>query len=258
MAAAGVASLVCGEGNPSELHLAIVQTGLSRFGKLFSLGHEDCGCEGGDGNGSRFGVVSGLAGGGVARALLDGVKLELEALEASVGESGLGVGRVEDYNNVLVLAVVAAIGVELHNDEAGGLALSSVEEGQVLLDLIECGHAEEVRAVADLQQFLEGVAAVGDVDGLRGVGGVAEQWRHDRPLALVLAGDGQADTPVGGLAAPVDLVEPVSGVVAVLVHVFRAEEVVSGLEEGKAFAEGDERHAHDLAAGAGGDGVIER
>jgi hypothetical protein len=29
------------------------------------------------------------------------------------------------------------------------------------------------------------------------------------------------------------------------------------LEEGNAFAERDERHAHDLAAGARGDGVIE-
>ena len=38
---------------------------------------------------------------------------------------------------------VAAVGVELHHDEAGRLALSGVEESEVLLDLIEGGHTEE-------------------------------------------------------------------------------------------------------------------
>jgi hypothetical protein len=48
-----------------------------------------------------------------------------------------------------------------------GLALSGVEEGEVLLDLSECRRAEELGAVADLQDLLERFVAIGDVGGLR-------------------------------------------------------------------------------------------
>src|SRR5271165_2487165 len=128
-------------------------------GELFFLSYKYGGGEGGDGDGSGLRVVGGLAGGWVAGALLDWVEFELEALEASVSESSLLVRRVEDHNNVLVLAVVAAVGVELHDDEARGLVHSGVEEGEVLLDLVERAHAEEAGAVADLKQVFECLVA---------------------------------------------------------------------------------------------------
>src|SRR5271165_5351676 len=141
-------------------------------GELFFLSYKYGGGEGGDGDGSCLRVVGGLASRWVAGALLDWVEFELEALEASVSESSLVIRRVEDHNNVLVLAVVAAVGVKLHDDEAGGLALSCVKEGEVLLDLSERGHAEEIGAIADLEQVFKCLVAVGDVGGLRCVGGV--------------------------------------------------------------------------------------
>ena|SRR5579862_960646 len=58
-------------------------------GALFFLGYENgCG-EGGDGGRSGFGIEAGLASGGVAGALLHGVQVELEALQASVVEVDL-------------------------------------------------------------------------------------------------------------------------------------------------------------------------
>ena len=92
---------------------------------------------------------------------------------------------------------------------------------------------------------------------MRRVGRIAEQRSHDAATVAVLAGDGQADAPVRGLAAPVDLVEPVAGIVAVLVHVLGAQQVVAGLEERDSLPQRHQAHGHHLSARTRGDAVSE-
>src|SRR6266699_4594168 len=106
-------------------------------------------------------------------------------------------------------------------------------------------------AGANLQEFAEGVAGMRNVQGPRSDRRIGEQRLHDWPVALVLAGDGSTGAPVVRLIAEVELVEPVAGVEAVVVHVLGAKQVVAREEKGHALAQRDQAHGQDLASLAG-------
>src|SRR5580698_1597020 len=190
---------------------------------LLDLGHKDCSRERGYNGIALLRVKRRLPGDWIAGVALDWVQVQFQALQSVVRECDLCIGRVEDDNYVLVDSIVAAVRVELHHNQSWNLALPRIQEGKVLLHLLEGGHLEEPRAVTNLQELLKCRCTVCDIFGKWRVGRIAEQWSHDRPLTLILAGDRQADTPICSLAAPVDLVEPVSGVIAILVHVLGAK-----------------------------------
>src|SRR5271168_1138635 len=107
---------------------------------------------------------------------------------------------------------------------------------------------EQLRAVANPQEGLEGFGRHGYVDGLGSKRGIRQQWLHERPLRLVYIGRRKTDSPVIALFAeeivsrPVSLIGPVhfgipvAGVVAVVVHVLRAKQIVAAEEEWNALA----------------------
>ena len=88
-------------------------------------------------------VECGLAHDRVSGIMLLRMQAESEALQAAVGEAHLRIGCVEDHDNVLVDAVVSAVGIQLHHDQARNLAWAGVEESEVLLNLPQRGHAEQ-------------------------------------------------------------------------------------------------------------------
>src|SRR5882762_7653283 len=88
--------------------------------------------------------------------------------------------------------------------------------------------------------------------------GIGEQRLHNRPVALVLARDGQAGPPVVSLIAEVQLVEPIARVKAVAVHIFGAQQIVAGMEEGQALSQSDQAGRKYLASRAGMDVVTRR
>src|SRR5712672_3516402 len=87
---------------------------------------------------------------------------------------------------------------------------------------------------------------------------IGEQRLHDSPIALVLAREGQAGAPVIGLIAEVQLVEPIARVKAVAVHIFGAQQIVPGMEEGQALSQSDQAGRKYLASRAGMDVVTRR
>lgn len=112
---------------------------------------EDGGGEGGNDGGGGLRIEAGAAEDGVSGALLDGVEAEVEAGEGRGGEALLGVGGVEEDDDVLVGASggdgqsrAGSGGAELHDDEARRLGDAGVEEVEVALDLREGFKAEEV------------------------------------------------------------------------------------------------------------------
>src|SRR6202008_4140586 len=97
----------------------------------------------------------------------------------------------------------------------------------------------------------EGIATLRNVGRLWFKRWIREQGLHDGPVALILAGKGQARAPVVGLIAEVQFVEPVSGIVAVVIHVLPAKQVVAGKEKWNALAECDQTHRQNLPPRAG-------
>ena len=73
-----------------------------------------------------------------------------------------------------------------------------------------------------------------------------QQRTNDVPAIVVLLGRRKADRVVVRLVAPVELVEPVPGVVAVGLHGLRAQHVASRVEERDALSESHDREAELL------------
>ncbi len=122
-----------------------------------------------------------------------------------------------------------------------------VQEVQVALHFVEGRHAEQAGALPNAQELLEDRGCTLD-HSRRGLQrSVGQQGLLEAPLVLVLAGDRQADTPVVALPGPIDLVEPVAGVVAVLVHVLGAQQVIPALEERHALPELHQAHRQHVA-----------
>ena len=105
--------------------------------------------------------------------------MQFQSSQRGILKRDLPVRGVENYNDVLKAPVVSAIGVKLHDDKAGGLARSSVQEMQVGLHFGKRVHVKKAGGAADLQQFAERVASARDIRGLRLESGISEQRLHN-------------------------------------------------------------------------------
>ena len=138
-----------------------------RFGPcLICLAHEDRGRKRGNGCRPGLQVEVGLPCCWIAGLLLNHMQVQRKTLQTAVSKVHLRIGCVEDDENVLVLSVVPAVGIQLHHDQSRNLARACIEEGEILLDLSIGGHAEKTGTVADLQQVLKCSRCVRNVCGL--------------------------------------------------------------------------------------------
>lgn len=123
------------------------------------------------------------------------MKAQSDAGEGWCGE-GLGrVGCVEDDDNVSEWVASRAKcawcgGGQLHDDKAGCLRGAGVEEAQMVLDVREGGHAEEIGTFANAEEILEGCSCGLDLGWGGFEGGVGKQGLLEGPLVFVLAGEG--------------------------------------------------------------------
>src|SRR5690349_6814969 len=98
---------------------------------------------------------------------LNGVQMQSQSSQCGILKRYLSVRGIENHYDVLIAAGIAAVSVELHNDEARSLAGAHVQKMQVGLHFGESVHVEQAGGSPDLQEFTEGVTGVGDVRGLR-------------------------------------------------------------------------------------------
>src|ERR1700724_1528676 len=111
--------------------------------------------------------------------LLNWMQMQSRSHQRGILKRNLGVGGVEDHDDVLKPTEVSAVGVELHHDEAWGLARACVQEMQVGLHFGEGVHVEQAGGAADLQEFAEGVTSMRNVHGPRSERRIGEQRLHD-------------------------------------------------------------------------------
>src|SRR6185312_7910064 len=177
------------------------------------------------------------------------MKLKIEVLQRLILESlGLRAAIEDDHNGFCPRLV------QLHHNQSRNLAGSCVEELQIGLDFRERSHPEKIRGVAYAQQLFEPLPAACDLIGTRTDCGIGQEWLLNRPVGSVVALNWQTHSPIICLVSEIEPVEPVAGVIAVLVHRFRSQQVVAGQEEWNSLPESDQAHGQVLAP----DTLIER
>ena len=110
---------------------------------LFSFRHEDCGCQRGHCSRPCLGVQCRLSACRIAGISLHRMKMQRQTLQPAIRESHRCIGCVEEHHYVFVNSVVSSICIQLHDNQAGRLIWTSVEEGKVLLHFIERRHVEQ-------------------------------------------------------------------------------------------------------------------